>query len=148
MNRHGFPLFGIQNDLFTSIKCPEVCLKSELVELRLSSFGGKWLHHTSAASELRGYVLWFPAHFLTLCRSFPISVLGGTAQQTLALSFKLLVPLSSQRCLLGSKALSVSGNSTVSSMSFKSVCPFGYCYLPVAMLIIPCYWVISVCKAL
>lgn len=28
MNQHGFPIFGIQNDLFTFIKWPEVSLKS------------------------------------------------------------------------------------------------------------------------
>lgn len=55
MDRHGFPLFGIQNDLCNSIKGPEVSLKSELV-LRCSSLGCKWVHHASWASELRGSV--------------------------------------------------------------------------------------------
>ena len=98
----------------------------------------------------QGMSLWFPAHFLNLRRWFPISVWGGTVQQTLALNFKMLVPPSSQRGLLGSKALSISGSGTVGSVPFifKLAWPFSYCYLPMDLLIIACYWVNSGCKAL
>lgn len=61
--------------------------------------------------------LWSSDHFLSFIRSFPVSVLGGTVQQTLALNFKLLGLFSREGCLMGSKALSISANSTISSMS-------------------------------
>lgn len=66
----------------------------------------------------QGICFWFPAHFLTVSRLFLIFVLGATAQQTLVLNFKLLGLLSRRRCLLGNKAVSISGYSTVSAISF------------------------------
>lgn len=68
-NLDGFPLFGNQDDLFTSIKQPEVCLKPELV-LRLSLFECKWLHQASWATELRRSVSGSQLTFLTLSRCF------------------------------------------------------------------------------
>lgn len=154
MNQHGFLILGIQNDLFTFIKW----LKSvwNLMVLRLSSFGCKWLQHASWAWGHRGCVSGPQIPFLSFSRSFPISVLGGTVHQTLALNFKLLGLFSRQRCLVGSKALSISANSTIGSMSplfFKEkvglVSPWDTVhYFPMCMLIIPCYWVIFLCKAL
>lgn len=150
-NLDGFPL-GNQDDLFTSIKQPEVYLKPELV-LRLSSFECEWLHQASWATELRRSVSSSQLTFLTLSGLFPNSVLGGTAQRTLALNFKVLGLLSRWKCLLGSEAFSISGNGTVNSMTFvffqKNLSWLAFVFpLPSHTYINnPCYWVISVCKA-
>lgn len=144
MNKHSLPLFGIQSHLLASMEA--VHRKITLAVLSFSFFEWQWLHCTSWVSELRG-CLWIPIHYLRLVRSPPTPVLGGAAQHISALNVKLLAPLSSQRHLLGNPL-----GCTVSSVSFTSrkklAWPLTYRYLFMGMLIIPCFWVISVGKAL